>query len=62
MVWITGRGGRIGRAQASPEGDREFGSQLSQPNDLSNVFLWLPSLALGIKRIVQGLVSELKCD
>ena len=32
----TGRRGRIGRARASGAGDREFGTQSSQTNDLSH--------------------------
>ena len=31
---LTGRGGRIGRAQASHAGDLEFGSRSSQANNL----------------------------
>ena len=31
---LIGRGGRVGRRQASGAGNREFDSQLSQTNDL----------------------------
>ena len=43
--------GRIGRARASRAGDREFGSQSSQSNDLWNRYLFLPSLGFGINMI-----------
>ena len=36
---------------------REFDSWYSQTNDLQNAYLSLPSTALGINRIGQGLVS-----
>ena len=56
---FTGSAGRIGRAQASRAGDREFGSRSSQTNDLSNEYRSLPKLVLGINRIGQGLVSSM---
>ena len=49
----TGRGGRISRMEASHEEGREFESQSPPTNDLSNWFLSLPSLALGINRTGQ---------
>ena len=46
--------------QASYLEGREFDSQSSQTDDLYNLYLSLPSLALGINRIGQGMVrSEL---
>ena len=40
------------------EEEREFETQPSQANDLHNLYLPLPSLALGMTRIGQGLVSS----
>ena len=54
----AGHGGRIGSSQASCVGDREFDSRLSEIHDLSNVYLSLPSLALSINMIGQGLVRS----
>ena len=54
---LTGCGSsRTGRAQASYVESREC-KHGSQSNDLSNLYLSLPSLALGITRIAQGHVS-----
>ena len=52
--------GWIGRAQVLRAGDWEFGSWSSQINDLCNWYLSLPSLALSINRIGQGLVSSVQ--
>ena len=39
---------KLGRVQASHEGGQEFGSQSGQTNDL---YLLLPSLALGLNSV-----------
>ena len=46
LIVDTGRGSRIDRARGSRTGDREFGSQLSQINDLENLYLSPLSLEL----------------
>ena len=47
----------VGKAQASRVEGREFESQLSQNNDLENLYLSLRSVALSIIRRGEGLVS-----
>ena len=54
----TGCGGRIGREQASFAESRKFDSRSSQTNDLPNLYLSLPNLALDINRIGQRLVNS----
>ena len=49
--------GKIDKMQASPAGDREFDSRLTQTKDLKK--LSLPSLTLDINRIGQGLVCSM---
>ena len=58
MDGLTGRGGRIGRAQASLAEGWKIESCPCQAIDLQNLHLLLSSLALGIARIVQGLVNS----
>ena len=56
----TGRGEWIRKMQASSAGDQEFDSLSSQANDLWN---WcLPSVALDINRIGQGLVISVSVE
>ena len=55
---LTGHGSQISRVRASYAGGREFSSQSSQTNDISNFDLSLPSLALGINKMGQGLVHS----
>ena len=46
---ITGRGGRIGRARVSHEGDREFEPMIGQVKPMT-LYLSLPSKAFSIIR------------
>ena len=52
----------IGRTRASHAGDRRFLARSSHTNVLSNLNLSLPSMALGINRIGQGLGSSMQDD
>ena len=55
---LTGHGGPISRARASYVEGRELEIRPSQINDLLNLYLSLPSQALSINKIGQGLVGS----
>ena len=56
---MSERGGPKSKGQASCAEGSEFEPPPSQSNDLENVYLSLPSQALGITKTGQGLVSSI---
>ena len=58
QICVTGRGGRLGRAQASHAESRKFRIWPYKINDVPNLYMSLPSLMLYITRLGQVLVSS----